>query len=849
MTITKKLIGRLPILLGEYDSTKAYSKRQRVTLYGSEFESIVDNNTVAPATLSNGTLTINTDSWRIVSNGTEAFLAGEKVKQFNIDENVEFVDRKTDTDGRLLETTNTEGKKTFYSDLDVKDNLNVKGNLDVKGKAIVGDLAINQSDISDILDGKVDKDNNKSLVDNNIVKSISISDNPEYTDLKTDSEGRILSYRDYTGKLHEAVGVKTPSIDTGNINVKQLNADKINYSDSNVSDLMKAIKGNGIRFDAADWSNYISNDGDNPLCLLEPYRAYINFITNDGSERLGTIDGQKAVMEFYDGYGNYFKKNVSIDQQGDSSKAQWKRNMSIDMFDSEQGGDAFAVKFGNWVAQDSYHLKAYYEDIIRGVNVINYKLCDRIARDRGVLADRPYKEYINPKQNDAGSNNHDNDILNDARTISDGFPVIVYLNGDFYGAFVMQLKKHRDNFNMDRNATDNIHLDGYLAGSDFWNGNVNWHRFEIRNPKPKSKKWTLLCQDGSTYNGDNAQEIMGTDSSKYDASNTSCVKSAELKANIVAVSKYMSDIKVFEDAYTASNTEENLSKVKTEIEKRFGVSQMIDLVIALNICGDGDITKNVQWVTWGKINDTLKMFPCPWDMDGTYGVNSTHGFAIGGIGSNTMGNIDNYPLKYVYKYYMTDLKTRYKELRDNNVISPRISQNMVMDWVHRIGDNNYELEYKKWDESPCHRDFGASNAWKRTAWTGIDRRPSSVTNYSERDSYSSTTTYAKDEFVKVNHVLYQSLQDNNQGHDVTETTWWEVVSWQDGKTYNKGDMVYDGVDTFYLFTAQENTTERPFKTLYKHYPKEGGNYDSALRICKWIEDKFVSLDKEMEYKQ
>ena len=554
-------------------------------------------------------------------------------------------------------------------------------------------------------------------------------------------------------------------------------------------------------------------------------------------------------MEFYDGYGNYFKKNVNIDQQGDSSRAQWKRNMSVDMFDSGQGGDAFAVKFGDWVAQDSYHLKAYYEDIIRGVNVINYKLCDRIAKDRGVLADRPYKEYINPKQNNAGSNNHDNDILNDARTISDGFPVIVYLNGVFYGVFAMQLKKHRDNFNMNRNATNNIYLDGYLAGSDLWSGKVNWHSFEIGNPKPKSTKWTLLCQDGSTYNGDNAQEIMGTDSSKYDASNISCVNSAKLKANIVAVSKYMSDIKVFEDAYTASNTEENLSKVKTEIEKRFGVSQMIGLIIACNICGDPDITKNVQWVTWGKINDTLKMFPCPWDMDMAYGVASTNGFIIGTIGSNNLGDIDDYPFKYVYKYYMTDLKARYKELRDNNIISPSIVQNMVMEWVHRIGDNNYALEYMKWDESPCHRDFGASSAWKWTEWTGIDRRPSGVTYYSEEDSYSSTVTYAKDAFAKVNHVLYQSLQDNNQGHDVTETTWWEVVSWQEGKIYNIGDMVYDGVDTFHLFTAQENTIERPFKTLYNHFPKEGGNYDSALRICKWIEDKFVSLDGEMEYKQ
>ena len=126
MTVTKKLIGRLPILLGEYDSTKVYGKKQRVTLYGSEFESIVDNNTTAPAILNNGTLTINTNNWRVVSNGTEAFLAGEKIKHFNEEDNPEFVSADTDNDGRLLESTDVEGKKTFYGDVIINGNVTSK---------------------------------------------------------------------------------------------------------------------------------------------------------------------------------------------------------------------------------------------------------------------------------------------------------------------------------------------------------------------------------------------------------------------------------------------------------------------------------------------------------------------------------------------------------------------------------------------------------------------------------------------------------------------------------------------------------------------------------------------------
>ena len=41
---------------------------------------------------------------------------------------------------------------------------------------------------------------------------------------------------------------------------------------------------------------------------------------------------------------------------------------------------------------------------------------------------------------------------------------------------------------MGRNETDHIHLDGYLADTNMWNGIVNWKLVEVRNPKPKSSK-------------------------------------------------------------------------------------------------------------------------------------------------------------------------------------------------------------------------------------------------------------------------------------------------------------------------------------------------------------------------
>ena len=72
----------------EFFITKLQRER---TLYGSEFESKIDNNNTVPATVSGTTMTINNTNWQIVSNGTEAFLAGEKLRIINLVDNPEFV--------------------------------------------------------------------------------------------------------------------------------------------------------------------------------------------------------------------------------------------------------------------------------------------------------------------------------------------------------------------------------------------------------------------------------------------------------------------------------------------------------------------------------------------------------------------------------------------------------------------------------------------------------------------------------------------------------------------------------------------------------------------------------------
>lgn len=88
MGIVKKWLGRLPVVVGDQwveggKDGNGYLRKNRVILYGSEFESKEDNNMTKPAEYNEEekTVTFNTEKWRIISNGTDAWLASERIAQ------------------------------------------------------------------------------------------------------------------------------------------------------------------------------------------------------------------------------------------------------------------------------------------------------------------------------------------------------------------------------------------------------------------------------------------------------------------------------------------------------------------------------------------------------------------------------------------------------------------------------------------------------------------------------------------------------------------------------------------------------------------------------------------------
>ena len=583
----------------------------------------------------------------------------------------------------------------------------------------------------------------------------------------------------------------------------------------------------------------------------QPRCAVVNITGTDALPKTRSAN-IKAWMEVWDGRGHYFKKRVILKLNGDSTIQKEKKNFAADFCEDEWIGEQTTnIKIGQWVTRDGFHFKAYHTSITKGEAPINYKLYDKFLATKPIDKRAPYLDYYSKKKITSALLNNDESLQ--ARCYPDGFPCIVYLNGKFYGIFSWQLNKHRDNFNLSRNKTDNIHLDGYLGADEIWNGDIAWNRFEVRNPKPKEDKWTLLCQDGTVYDGNNPKELMGTDAPTYNEADESCRNSAKTKENIVALSHYMQEISLCEEDYQENRI--TLEELKAEIDKRFSMEWLTDYIILINIIQNNDaIKKNWQWVTWGKIDGTVRWYVNPYDLDSSYGVTSTTAFSNSSANRVHIGESSNTPAKYVWLYFLDEMKARYAELRRANVISYDTMTGLFKDWTERVGAQNYQYEAERWPDMPCNRDNYISDKWARTG-------KSYITYQGRNNTWTQGTTYSEGSHCKYEYRCYQSLKSGNKGHmpSAEDSEWWRDVTVKAGK-YHKGDLIFDGRSNFYEFRALEDVevtqgndgrpdglTDAPFGKFYPEYPYEGGVHDSIDRIFEWIKKKIQRMDAEMDY--
>lgn len=633
-----------------------------------------------------------------------------------------------------------------------------------------------------------------------------IKDPEGRTEITTDAEGRVLAYRDSEGKNHEH-----------DMEVTNLDVSNLNLQGNSVNNIKDALKASGFNVKTPiDWSE------SSFIQIPEPRFAIIN-VTNIDSMPTTKTQDKKAFLEFWDMQGNYFKKHAILNAQGNSSLGFIKKNVAIDLCNDEWvGDDTPKVRIGDWVSQDSFHMKAYYTDFFRGVGAVSYKLYDQIVRTRGNMYDRPWKKaLLNLSKIGITTKSLGNPYVGDyelltdtgARCFPDGFPVAVYLNGEFYGIFSFQLKKHRDNYHLDKSTAEHVHLDGTINYSTFWNGTILWNEFEVRNPK------NLYAIGGNKYDADIKQEeIAGEDevNTWIEAGHLpdGTTISSKIKKNLqmtAIVKKYIQNfantINIIDAAASiyeeSSKTDEDLKAFKAVFEKYYDADNLIDYVIVSDLIKNSDgFGKNWQWFTYDGIKWWVGLYDCDMSFGGHW-----EGNQILNTLSAHLNMYTSIPSGFITKYYVTELSKRYKYLADLGIASADNIFSLLQDWCMRIGTDFFKEEYKKWADSPCIAD-----------------------------------SIVRSEY-------WEPVFDDN-GNPQTDTS----ETFDAAHTYNVGDIVSFGINAqmgYFKYKCIKATSALSTNTphivsayspikIFKHC-------DNIYRAQKWIEQNTANMDKVYNY--
>lgn len=557
-------------------------------------------------------------------------------------------------------------------------------------------------------------------------------------EITTDAEEKVMSYRDSSGKKHEH-----------DMEITNLDVSNINLQGNSVNDIGDALKANDFKLDTpSDFSkdSYIELPIPRIAAQVKIYASKLPTTKQDDIE---------AEIEYNDKDGNYFRKPIILNAQGSSSMNYYVKNMAIDINDDSK------IKFGDFPSQDSFHLKKYYIDVFRGQCIVGYWLMEQVYQTRPVGKRYPYEILSKAYSPYTGTGKAEDDFYTGSKCHPDGFPIVItWVNSDTkeeknMGIYAWNLKKSKEVYHANKKTAENIILDGVIDNVTLFGGTIDWTQFEIRNPK------SLIDIDGGKYDGDNPKELSDTDK------------------NSKKVKDYLVRLSGVKNALAESNTKETF-------EKYFIVDSFIDYFIVSQVLYNLDgFRKNWIWCTW----DGEHWAPTLYDVDSIFGAHWNGTLVVSGsdnskvLGTENVLGLDN--------LYASEIKERYRELRNDGVFTTKNIANLLELWLDRTGYDNIEKELSLYTDIPSYRNPQLNDGWKIVGTT------------SNPDDY-----------------------DNE-------------------KTYSKGNIcIYFG----YRYQATKEVTGiPPLKSFYEHEPIYCGFYNSVKRVSAWLDNRIAFLDKTYEY--
>lgn len=554
----------------------------------------------------------------------------ERTAHLSTTENDEYLSVETDADGKILGYTTPDGSHYLYK---------------VK---------------SETIDAKVDKEKGKSLIDADVADAhYTIEDHEGRTEITTDADDKLLGYREEDGTRYEH------KQKVENMSVNHFS----NLSETACQDIINSLSAYGLTLEnKLDFSDNIDIFIPIPRGV-----AVVNIIAD--SLATSKTQNKDAVLEFW-GSGIYFRKNIILNAQGQTSMAFAKKNQSFDF------KDGTSIKFGDWVSQDSFHLKANADDVFCGLNNVVYKYADYVVGKTDTRANRVLRSATTSYQNASGKFKADFD--DNAKCMPDGFPISLHLNGEFYGMYTWNMKKHRANYSMDKKDYTSIMIDPDRLTSDtFWNGTIDWSKFELKNPK------TLICMDGSKYDGDNPKELIDSTSEKYDESNKDMKNTAITKSLLVSLSNAM-------PAINALSSEE---EKKAKFKELFDYDNLVVYFLVSNAIGnyDGLWGRNTVFTIYNSGKCGFNFYDC----NAVFGREARGWYSIK---PNEIEKAAGTPFEMLDVLFHTEIANEYAKLRTGNLISTDTICTFLQDWLSTIGAYSISRNLDKWNEIPSYRD-------------------------------------------------------------------------------------------------------------------------------------------------
>lgn len=334
-----------------------------------------------------------------------------------------------------------------------------------------------------------------------------------------------------------------------------------------------------------------------------------------------------------------FKVYTYIKLQGNSSLQYPKKNFTIKLYKNEARTIEANKEFKNWGAHNNFVLKADYIDILHARNVVSAKLWSKVVQSRSDYDMLP----------DGIKNSPNNGAI-------DGFPVQVYINGEYCGLYCWTIPKCDWMVGMDSSNVNHALLSAEFND----NGDIAYQY----NPCNFNALW-----DG---NSDYFDVEIGTN-------DTTLVSS---------LNRFISAV---------MNTD------KTTLEQVLDIQGAIDYFIFQTvILGTDGLAKNMLLATY----DMTKWYLCPYDMDATFDLDWE---------GEILDEYDRIPPYYPYnnRYsslltcimdsYTNEYKARYFELR-KSVLSYSSIVNEFEKYIAIYGEDIYIQDTINFPEIPSVSD-------------------------------------------------------------------------------------------------------------------------------------------------